>query len=218
MNVVDLERFVRTRFRGRLAAGKHPPGDQACALECLSAYLGIPWTDSPDATRTFDLRALNDIPVMAEVRAKHLIPVLAAYSGWLDWPEERRQAVGRRLIVGTVNSLIAGLPGLPAEIVDQCRRATTVTESWAAAKAAEAVRVAVRVVAPMWAAENETIRASRMVAWAVRMWGGEWAAVAKAAQAAAEAAAAIAETWTAAEAAREAIFILACEIWLAATV
>ena len=147
--------FVKPSERIKsLSAGAHNPDGQACALEYLSVARGIDWTDAPEKVRCFDLRLINDISVSDALRTEHLMPVLMAYDGSLDWPMERQQRVVERIIILTVQRLVADLPGLPDTIREQCRKATTLTE------AAEAARAAAGAA---WAAS-----------WAA--WAASWAA------------------------------------------
>ena len=134
-----LQAVLDARFHGVLTQGQHPdPEDShACALELLSVVQGKPWTDDPETVRTFDVRALNDLEVPDAVRTTHFLPVLAAYAGSLDWPLERQQRVVARLVILTVQRLIAELPSLPEDLRSRCRRAATVEEARAAAEAAE---------------------------------------------------------------------------------
>ena len=214
-----LRRLVKTRFKGVLKAGKHKEDGEACALECLSVLRGVPWTDDPGAVRSFDLRPLNDLPVSDEVRTKHLLPIIAAYDGSLDWPKDRQQAVATALAIGTVNVLIAELAGLPAEIAKACREATSLkgaesaawaawaarAAAWAAAESAESAALAARAAA--WAAESAAW-AAESAAWAAR-------AAARAAESAEWAARAASRAARAAEsAALERVFIAACKVWM----
>ncbi len=131
-----LRSLLKSRFGGVLTSGAHTENGEACALEAISVARGIAWTDDPKAVGMPDLRPINDIDVPDALRTKHLIPVLAAYSGWGEWSEERRVAVMSRVVIFTVNRLVAELPGLPVDVADKCRNADTLDAASDAANAA----------------------------------------------------------------------------------
>src|SRR3990167_4079927 len=188
LTLVKLKRFVAERFGGKLMAGKHSEDGEACALECLSAWQGISWTDDPAKTRTFDLRPINDIHVPDALRAKHLLPVLVAYAGSLDWPQKRQRAVAEKIVIGTVNKIVAELPGLPAEIAEQCRRAATIQ--------AAAVAVAGGGAAGGGGAEPVAATVAEGAGW--ESWEAAWDAAAEAEEA------------EEAEEAQKSVFVAAC--------
>lgn len=184
--MIPFEQFpatLRARFGGQLRHGSHQPDGEACLLEAAHAAVGDAWSDDPD--RWPDLRPLNDAPWSSDaLRTQHLVPVLAAFWHWEEWPETRRNAVMEQIALLTVQHLIANLPSISASIRMQCRAATTRAEAEAAA----------------WAA------------WAAAGAAGA-AGAAKAAAGAAEAAARAAEAAAgAAEADR--ILITACHLWI----
>ena len=104
----EYQRLLQEKFGGSLVAGHHHQQDgQACALELESSYLGLPWTEDPACLEIFDVRPLNDMAVAADVRTPAMIGVLVAYHGSLRWSQERQWAVVTRLVVFTVQRLIA---------------------------------------------------------------------------------------------------------------
>ena len=197
----SLRSLLKRRFSGLLKSGSHDENGECCVLELASVAMGIPWTDSPESTRTWDLRSLNDIGVSDEIRALHLVPVLAAYAGSMDWPRERQIEVSSKLAIGTVRELISRLPWIGEEAARQCREATDLESARAAACAARAAACAVRATVAAACA----VRAAVAAACAAR--------AAAAADAAARAAAA-ADAAAAAAAAREEVFVRACKVWM----
>ena len=145
-----LRTLLRKRFGGVLESGGHEENGKACALELMSVYRGIPWTDKPQSVRSFDLRPLNDIAVSNEARTKHLLPVIAAYEGSLDWPVERLKRVVDRLVILTTQRIISDLPDTPKDLCEQCKSADTLEKCRsavqvvheAAARAADAYYIA----------------------------------------------------------------------------
>ena len=127
--------LVQTQFGGVLTHGSHTPDGSACLLEAAHAALGEVWSDTPDHWP--DLRALNDGPWTSDAaRTAALIPVLQAYWEWRTWSLARQQTVLARIIVLTINRLIADLPGLPNYVACACREARTLYEAEQAAEAA----------------------------------------------------------------------------------
>lgn len=171
-----LRRLLKKRFKGVLTMGSHQENGECCALEAISVLRGLPWTDDPQRVRSFDLRPLNDMDVPDEVRTKHLLPVLAAYDGSLDWPTERQQAVATALVIGVVNVLIAKLAGLPAEIANACLEATTKEQAaasasaaaWSAARSAAAASAAASAAA--WSAAESAAARERVFIAACKVW------------------------------------------------
>ncbi len=101
-------RATLEKFGGVLKSGKHnAESGECCALELLAENMGLGHTDSPAETRTWDLRSLNDMNVPDDVRTKHLIPVLAAYAGSMDWPAERQREISERILLGMFRKVIA---------------------------------------------------------------------------------------------------------------
>ena len=190
-----LNSLINDRFHGHLKAGKHESNGECCALELLSVARDLPWTDDPDTVRCWDLRSLNDIDVPDDVRREYLLPVIAAYDGSMDWPKDRQCEVASRLAILTINRLVSGLPGLPANIAARCKGATDLSSARSAAAAAAA---AAEVVAAAAAAAARSVAAA---------WSSEVAAAWSSEVAAEAAAAAAAE-------ARVKIFTLACGVWL----
>ena len=198
----QLRDLLDQRFHGVLLTGKHQENSQACAMELLSVAKGIPWTDNPEAVRSFDLRSINDVRVDGVVRAQHLLPLLAAYADSMDWPVEQQARVVTRIILLTINRLISQLPQLPSAVAQKCRDAATLTEviraaedtakaaeDTSSARAAEAVRAAARAAEDAdWAASSA--RAAEATAWAAMVAAGD--------------------------AARQNVFIDICALWMEA--
>ena len=135
----SLQHLLDQRFGGVLhESGQKEKSGRAGALELLSVARGVSWSAAPEKVRCFDLSALNNIQVSPEIRTKHLLPVLAAYDGSLDWSVKRKQRVAERLALLTVRRLVAGLPGLSAACRKRCRDARTLAEATKAASAASA--------------------------------------------------------------------------------
>jgi len=196
LTLESVSELIRTRFGGRVVAGKHPFDGEGCLHEIESAALGIAWTDEPQLTRSFDRRPLNDIDVPGTLRAEYAARLIVAYQGSLDWPIERQVRVAERLAIWTIQRVVSELPGLPKAIQELCRAADDLSAAKKAADEAEAVA---------WvAAEVAAVAAVRAARGAAR--AATWAAGAAAAEAA-----------DGAEA-RERIFRLNCELWLAAAI
>jgi hypothetical protein len=140
--MMTLTEFVKLRFGGKLAAGKHEPDGAACGLEALSQYQSQPWTDSPQAIGCYDVRRMNDVNVSELVRAECLLPVLEGYQESRRWPIERQKQVTSRLAILTVQRLIPLIDWLPDSIKDQCRYASTLDLARKAARAADAAAAA----------------------------------------------------------------------------
>ena len=141
VTLTQYKDYLDKRFSGVLSAGHHGEDGEACGMEFLNAFHRRPWSDSPEEARSFDTRELNDIDISDEVRTKYLLPVLAAYDGSLDWPQERQRAVADRLVILTVQRVVAERPGLSDENRRQYRAASTLwgaLAAWGEAAAAEA--------------------------------------------------------------------------------
>ena len=221
-----------------LSAGAHQPDGHACALEYLSVARGIPWTDQPETVRCWDIRPINDIPVSDALRTTHLLPLLRAYDGSMDWPIARQISVVEKIIIATVNHIIAELQYLPEDLRAPCRVAATVAQAGAAARAAtdaadaaargaadaaDAAARAARATADAASAARATADAASAAARAATLAAAGAAAGAAAARAAARAARAAADAAArAADAASAAaragatdnLFIQVCAIWL----
>jgi nucleoid-associated protein YgaU len=213
-NLALLRDTLNTRFGGVLRCGCHDPDGQVCALELISQVRGGRWTDNPVTTRTWDLRSLNDIEVSDTVRTEHLLPVVAEYMGCMDWPVSRQRRVAERLVLLTVQRLIAELPGLSKIARQQCRNCTTLSEASAAARAAETWAARAADAAARAAAADAAAEAAAAEASAARA-AAEAAAEAEAEEAADTAADAASEVWVAT--ARERVFTQTCQLWLDAT-
>jgi hypothetical protein len=134
-----LQCLLDKQFGGVLSETVHVPGSsQANGMELLSVARGLPWTSSSEEVRCFDLGPLNKIQVTPETRTKFMMPVLAAFDGSLDWPIQKKQRVAERLVLLTVQRLIAELPGLPDSSRRRCRDARTLADAALAAAGASA--------------------------------------------------------------------------------
>jgi hypothetical protein len=210
LTMKTMTRVLNERFGGLLSFGPHLEGGEGCINEVGSAAKGLPWTDSPAILRCWDFRSINDMNVSREVRAKYLPKVFVAYDGSMDWPLERQLAVSRKLVILTIQRLIAEIPGLSEAAREQCRQANTLEQAARAVRAAE-------VVVTAWEVVKTTKEAVRMAREASRAVTGKAVAV-KTAKLAVKTAklAAVAAGSMAAVAATEEIFIQVCEIWLEA--
>ena len=120
-----LRETLTTRFGGVLRKGSHPiGGPEVCALELLAEDMGLGRTDSPEATHTWDLRWLNDMNVPDELRTQHLLPVIAAYAGSMDWPRERQAQIARYIFIATFREIISKY--LPAKLRTECEAVKTI--------------------------------------------------------------------------------------------
>ena len=190
-----VDAILRSRFGGYIRKGSHSEDGKGCLIEIANAAIGAAWSDHP--TLWPDLRVLNDAFTSDTERTRVLWPVLRAYWHWSEWSTERQRQIIERVVILTVQRIIAELPGLPAEVAQRCREATTRAAALAAARAAE--RAA-------WAAEREAAwAADRAAERAAREAGREaaWAA-ARAAALAAEGAAA------------DSVLERACALWIEA--
>jgi hypothetical protein len=207
MDVHTLQAELDRLDDGVLKQGAHQPGSRAfCALEFDAVVRGRAHSDAPLTLP--DLRPLNDALWSSDVvRTHHLLPVMAAYWEWAEWSEEKRQRVMGRVVVLTVQRVIAGLPYLSPEIVMRCQQATTLetagAAAYAAARAAHAAADAAAYAA--YAAADAAADAAAYAADAA-------CAAARAADAAANAAAHAAAN----AAARDSVLITACALWVEA--
>ena len=180
-----LQCILDKQFGGVLRDSAHPPGSgQANAMELLSVYRGAPWSGSPEDVHCFDLSPLNKIAVSPEIRTKHLMPVLAAFDGSLDWPIQRKQRLAERLALLTVQRIVAALPGLPESTRRLCREARNLFEAAAAAGNASA--------AAQSAAGSEMRESPASALWAAKAARAASVALAKTAADAAASAATVA--------------------------
>ena len=242
-----LQCVLDSQFGGMLRESVNTEGSgRVNAMELLSVARGLPWTDSPDLVRCFDLTPLNKIQVSPETRTKYLLPVLAVYDGSLDWPIQRKQRVAERLAVLTVQRLVAELPSLPESCRKLCREARSLADAAAAASTASAEAQSVSgadaresPASALWAAKAakaasialaktaaESAASAAYVALAQRAMQESAKSVKSAVLAAAEAArtaasavakAAKATTSTqSSQPARDGIFRAACAVWIEA--
>ena len=168
----DVETTLTTRFHGLIHQGSHNDRSQACLLECAHAAIGAAWSDCPDLWP--DLRPLNDAAWSSDARrTAHLIPVLRAYWEWSIVPVARQHQIMARLILLTVQRIIAELPGLPEVTRAACRQARTLDAATAATAAADATvassvadaaRAAARAAADAVQVTGDVIRA---IQWTV---------------------------------------------------
>lgn len=138
MTVDELQQKLGELGYGVLKQGAHEPQSGACcALEFANHVRGRRWSDEPGALP--DLRPLNDAPWSSDqARTEALLPVMAALWDWSVWSEDQRVAWSRRVAVETVCQIVADLPGLPEDVRQRCREATTCDEARdAAARAAD---------------------------------------------------------------------------------
>jgi len=133
-----VDAILRSRFGGYIRKGSHSEDGKGCLIEIANAAIGAAWSDHP--TLWPDFRPINDAYDSDEARTRHLWPVLRKYWHWSEWGEARQRQIIERVVILTVQRIIAELPGLPAEVAQRCREAT--------ARAAErAARAAARVAA-----------------------------------------------------------------------
>ena len=187
-----VDAILRSRFGGYIRKGSHSEDGKGCLIEIANAAIGAAWSDDP--TLWPDFRSINDAFSSDEARTRHLWPVLRAYWHWSEWSTERQRQIIERVVILTVQRIIADLPGLPAEVAQRCREATTREAAWAAAWAAGPAGAA---WAAAWAAE----RAAELAAWEAA-WEAAWA------------------SWAAAGAARvaaaDSVLERACALWIEA--
>lgn len=134
---VDALREILKPFGRVLRSGSHSPGDGAvCMLEAESVRLDIPFTDSPEKVRMWDLRDLNDIQVSSRIRTNCLLPVWAAYAGSRSWPIGRQHRVLRALAVGVARELFPNMAAFSSGTCRSCRNIETLEDAAAAVHAA----------------------------------------------------------------------------------
>ena len=148
-----VDAILRSRFGGYIRKGSHSEDGKGCLIEIANAAIGAAWSDDP--TLWPDFRSINDAFSSDEARTRHLWPVLRAYWHWSEWSTERQRQIIERVIILTVQRIIAELSGLPAEVAQRCREATTRAAALAAALAAARA-----------AAEGAAWEAERAAAWA----------------------------------------------------
>ena len=203
----QVEQLLQSRFGGLIRNGSHTEDGSGCLIEIANAAIGAAWSDNP--TLWPDLRPINDAFTSDSERTRVLWPVLRAYWHWSEWGAARQRQIIERVIILTVQRIIAELPGLPPDVAQRCREATTLSAAGAAAGAAWAAEAAAEAA---WAAE-----AAAAAAWAARVAAGAaraatWAAAGAAAWAARAAGAA----WAAEAAAGESVLEVACALWIEA--
>ena len=173
IELTEFREVIGARFHGELGSGSHSPDGAACALEAYSQAMGLEWTDNPSILRIWDVRPINDIDVPAKLRAERMPPLIVAYQGCMDWPAQRKNRTIMRIVIGTVNRIIADLPGLQVEIAALCRSARTLHEAEAAAESA-AESASAREAA--WAAASAARASAARAAAAAEAWEAEAAA------------------------------------------
>lgn len=171
----DMIRGVLYYHGGTFAVGEHTseynrPDCPLCVLEAVAACkvrqgLLTKITDDPEKVGLPDIRPLNDAKWTSRALATgHLLRLVEAYSGWTEWPLDRRMEIMRRVAVSTVQRIVSALPGLPEHVATQCREAGTLDAARRAllaaaqAKASTATRAALH--AAIYAAETNPIGAS----------------------------------------------------------
>ena len=172
----QVEQLLQSRFGGRIRKGSHTEDGAGCLIEIANAAIGAAWSDNP--TLWPDLRPINDAFTSDSERTRVLWPVLRAYWHWSEWGAARQRQIIERVIILTVQRIIAELPGLPPDVAQRCREATTLSAAGAAAEAAA------RAAGATWAAAGAA-------AWAARAAGAAWAAEAAAGESVLEVACAL---------------------------
>jgi hypothetical protein len=203
-----LEQVLK-RYGGELYGGRHKAVDgECCILELVSVCKGLEWTDDPRAVGMPDYRTINDGNWSTpKLRGTHMLRLAVAFEAWPEWPEERRRRFAERLVVRTVNVLIAELPHIGEDAARACRAADTLTAAEAAAAdAAEAYAEAAYAYAAA-AAWDAADAAEDAAAWATAT-AATAAAAALAAEAAARSAAAAEDP--------DKVLIQAVDIWVEA--
>ena len=163
----ELAEYINEHFGGTLKFGSHEPNGEACALEALSQFKGLNWSDQPNYMRCFDFRPLNDAAWSSDAkRTAAIVPLMEALDGSLDWPHHQRQAFVQLLAIETVRRIIADLPIFLVVERERCRRAETLS---AAADAAEAARrVAAATDNPAYYADNPAYFAAHAAYYAAQ--------------------------------------------------
>jgi len=136
----QVEQLLQSRFGGRIRNGSHTEDGSGCLIEIANAAIGAAWSDNP--TLWPDLRPINDAFTSDSERTRVLWPVLRAYWHWSEWGAARQRQIIERVIILTVQRIIAELPGLPPDVAQRCREATTLSAAGAAAGAARAAGAA----------------------------------------------------------------------------
>jgi len=137
-NAAKLEHVLNERYGGELHSGAHRSADgKCCVLELVSVCKGLAFTDNPGVVGMPDYRKINDGAWSApKLRGTHMLRLAVALEAWPEWPEDRRRRFAERLVVRTVNALIAELPHIGEDVARACRAADTLTAGAAAARAA----------------------------------------------------------------------------------
>ena len=111
-------------YGGVLRVGKHPPGGRACcALEFGAIMREQLWTDEPGDLP--DIRPLNDAFADDAERTRCLLPMVAAFWHWGSWGGTRQRRFGVRVVLRTVQTLIAPLSSLSPALQQQCQTVST---------------------------------------------------------------------------------------------
>jgi len=122
----QLQQLLDTRFGGVIERCDHDlKTKRCCGLELLSAYRHIIWTDSPELVRSFDFRRLNDMAIPDRTRTKHLLPVLAAYDGCLDWDKSTQLQCVQQVWIETMRQIIPDIEGLSDQQRQSCLQCQT---------------------------------------------------------------------------------------------
>jgi len=138
-DIGPLEQVLK-RYGGKLYSGVHKSTEgKCCILELVAVSKGLQFTDDPEAVGMPDYRQLNDGNWSTpQLRAKHMLRLAMAFEAWPEWSEGRRRRFVERLVIRTVNVLIAQLPHIGEDAAIACRAADTLKDAAAAASAAAA--------------------------------------------------------------------------------
>ena len=214
-----FETTLETRFHGVIGHGMHENGCGACLLECAHHTLGHEWSDAPNLWP--DLRPLNDGPWDTDrARTTHLVPVLRAYWDWSTWMHARQRQVMERVILLTVQRVIAGLPGLTPAQRDGCRGVTSLVDAraWCWAVSGEILGLAGEATeAAGDACQEATDSLSHAATLSVNTALVQQRVVTRGRVSESVAYAASYAAWAAVEREQEAVLIAACALWIEAT-
>ena len=125
------------KFGGVVTRGSHQDHGACCILEAAAVCQGLPWTDNPETVNRPDIRRLNDARWSSDaLRTEHMVRLYLALEPWATWTEAQRRQYMDRVVIDTVRTLIAELPGLPDTHRAACRAVTTLEEARTVADAA----------------------------------------------------------------------------------
>jgi hypothetical protein len=146
LTVQDLKKALKSHGSAALYDGGHSFTDGACcALECVAVAQAMKRGSKPDEEAFTaepavlgmpDVRDLNDGQWLSdESRTKHMLPMLAALSGWADWTPSRRELFLKYAAIQTVQQIVSTLPYLPPILRRRCRQVGNLVEARGATKA-----------------------------------------------------------------------------------